>query len=415
MIARITPSRLAGCVRAPASKSAAHRAMICAALAEGETFIRCANTNADMEATLRCISALGARTERLADGVRILGGRFQKEAPADCGESGSTLRFLIPVAAALGCATDFQCAGRLPERPLDALRDALHAHGASLSPAGTNPVRVRGKLQPGRYVLPGNVSSQFVSGLLFALPLLSDESEIVIDGPLSSADYVEMTLQALAAFGICPERTETGFRIPADAAYRSPGEMRIEGDWSGAAFWLCAGVPVTGLLDNTAQGDRRVLDVLCRMGAEIRRDGDAFAACGCLQGTVIDADPIPDLVPPLAAAAVFAKGETRIINAARLRAKESNRLYTTTAALRSLGADIREEGDGLRICGGKPIPGGIADAYGDHRIAMAAAIAAVRAEGESVIRGAEAVNKSYPGFWRDLANLGGQVTLSEGE
>ncbi|MBQ3095532.1 MAG: 3-phosphoshikimate 1-carboxyvinyltransferase [Clostridia bacterium] len=415
MIARITPSRLSGCVRAPASKSAAHRAMICAALSAGETYIRCADTNADMEATLRCINALGARTERMADGVRIFGGSFENAAKADCGESGSTLRFLIPVAAALGCETAFHCAGRLPERPMDALRDALISHGATLSDAGANPVRVRGKLQPGRYVLPGNVSSQFVSGLLFALPLLDGESEIVIEGPLSSADYVEMTLRALAAFGIRTERTESGFRIPADAAYRSPGEMHIEGDWSGAAFWLCAGVPVTGLLGETAQGDRRVLDVLCRMGAEICREGAAFSAQGRLHGTVIDADPIPDLVPPLAAAAVFAQGETRIINAARLRAKESDRLFTTAAALRSLGADIREEGDGLLIHGGKPIPGGAADAYGDHRIAMAAAIAAVHAEGKSIIRGAESVNKSYPGFWRDLESLGGQVSLSEGE
>ncbi len=415
MIARIIPSRLAGCVRAPASKSAAHRAMICAALAVGETHIRCADTNADIEATLRCISALGARTERTAEGVRILGGSFANMAQADCGESGSTLRFLIPVAAAVGCETDFLCAGRLPERPMDALRDVLSAHGASMSDAGVNPVRIRGRLQPGRYNLPGNVSSQFVSGLLFALPLLSGESEIVIDGPLSSADYVEMTLQSLAAFGIRPERTENGFRIRSDMAYRSPGEICIEGDWSGAAFWLCSGIPVSGLLENTVQGDRRVLDVLCRMGAEIRCEGDAFSASGCLHGTVIDADPIPDLVPPLASAAVFAQGETRIVNAARLRAKESDRLFTTAAALRSLGADIREEGDGLLIRGGKPIPGGIADAYGDHRIAMAAAIAGVRAEGESIIRGAGAVNKTYPGFWRDLESLGGQVILSEGE
>ena len=415
MIARITPCPVLGCVRAPASKSAAHRAMICAALANGETDIRCADTNADIEATLRCITALGACTERSNDGVRIRGGSFKNSARADCGESGSTLRFLIPVAAALGCEMQFHCAGRLPERPMDALRDALSSHGAALSPAGANPVCVRGKLQPGRYVLPGNVSSQFVSGLLFALPLLDGESEIVIDGPLSSADYVEMTLRALADFGIRPERTENGFRIPADAVYRSPGEMRIEGDWSGAAFWLCAGVSVTGLLGDTAQGDRRVLDVLCRMGAEICREGDAFSARGLLHGTVIDADPIPDLVPPLAAAAVYAQGETRIVNAARLRAKESDRLYTTAAALRSLGADIREEGDSLIIQGGKPIPGGAADTYGDHRIAMAAAIAALRAEGESVIRGAEAVNKSYPGFWRNLESLGGQVTLSEGE
>lgn len=415
MIARITPSRLSGCVRAPASKSAAHRAMICAALAHGETQVFCSDSNADIEATYRCITALGAKAVRMTDGMRICGGNFAKTARTDCGESGSTLRFLIPVAAALGCETEFYCTGRLPERPMDALRDALCAHGADLSLAGENPVRVQGMLSPGRFTLPGNVSSQFVSGLLFALPLLDGESEIVIEGKLSSADYVEMTLQAQAAFGVYPERTKDGFRIPANAAYRSPGEMQVEGDWSGAAFWLCAGVPVKGLLKDTAQGDRRVLGVLAQMGAEITYDDGVFTAGKVQWGTVIDADPIPDLVPPLAAAAVFAKGETRIVNASRLRAKESDRLFTTAAALQSLGADIREDGDGLYIRGGKPIEGGIADSYGDHRIAMAAAIAALSAEGESVIRGAEAVHKSYPGFWRDLESLGGKVRLSEGE
>ena len=414
MIAHILPSALSGCVRAPASKSAAHRALICAALSEGETEILCPGSNADIEATLRCLTGISASCERTESGFVIRGGKAAGEAAVDCGESGSTRRFLIPVAAALGTQCDFYCAGRLPQRPLDGLRETLAANGVSLSAPGENPVRVRGGFGGSRFTLPGNISSQFVSGLLFALPLLPNGGEIRIEGPLSSANYVEMTLQALKQFGISVTRTPEGFSLPGGCRYKTPGRLSIEGDWSGAAFWLCAGQAVSGLSAHSAQGDRAILDVLARMGAEIDRTEDTVSARGALCGTVVDADPIPDLVPPIAAAAVHAAGETRIVNAARLRDKESDRLRTTAAALNALGARVEELPDGLIISGGKPLTGGTCDSCGDHRIAMAAAVGALRADGESHILGAECVAKSYPGFWRDLARLGGRVTLEEG-
>ena len=394
----ITPGRLSGSVRAPASKSAAHRALICAALADRPTRVRISALNRDIEATLACLAALGAQLENDGDGIQVTPiADAPVDALLDCGESGSTLRFLLPVACALGVRATVVGHGRLPQRPNAALTDALRAHGASID-NDLLPMRLSGPIAGGRWALPGDVSSQYVTGLLLALPLLVEDSEIVLTTKLASAAYVTMTLQALAAFGIEIIPTDTGWRVPGGQRYRSPGDLEVEGDWSAAAFWhganaLGAGIRVEGLKADSVQGDRAVLDLLGR--AEI------------------DAENVPDLVPILAAAAASLPQTTVITGAARLRLKESDRLATTAAMLRALGHGCEVTPDGLVIRGGRPAPcaEGVrtVDGANDHRIVMAAAVAAAFADAPVRITGAEAVEKSYPVFFRDYQALGGIV------
>ena len=393
----ITPSPLKGCVRVPASKSAAHRALICAALADGPTDSIINALNRDIEATAACLGALGAEIEATADGLRVSPiAHLPESATLDCGESGSTLRFLIPVAAALDARAAFTGRGRLPERPNAVLTDALRRHGATID-SDTLPMRVSGPVRGGRWALPGNVSSQYVTGLLFALPLLREDSDIVLTTRLESSAYVDMTLQALARFGVTVEAAEGGWRIPGRQRYRSPGRLEIEGDWSAAAFWLAADamggdIRVDGLREDTAQGDR--------------------AAAALLGRPEIDASGVPDLVPALAVAAAARQGRTVITGAARLRLKESDRLQTVAAMLRALGHGVTVTDDGLVIEGGAPAPcaGDVrtVDGANDHRIVMAAAVAAATADAPVRILGAQAVEKSYPDFFRDLKALGGQ-------
>ena len=390
MTQTIPKSHISGTIAAIASKSAAHRLFICAALAEASTKLVCRTTSRDMEATKACLAAM------------------ERGAALPCGESGSTLRFLLPVAAALGLETDFLMEGRLPDRPLAPLDEQLQAHGVTLSRPAREVLHVSGKLTPGDFVLPGNVSSQYISGLLFALPLLDGPSTLTVTGKVASAPYIAMTLDALARFGIRPEINGSVYTI-SPAVYRSPGKVRVEGDWSNAAFWLCAGalsgpVTVTGLDPDSLQGDRAVIDILRKFGAKTEQNGDSFTVSpGPLTAIDIDASAIPDLVPVLAVVAAAAEGTTRITNAGRLRIKESDRIQTVLAMLRQLGADAEETADGLIIHGGKALRGGTVDSANDHRIAMAAAVASTRCP--VTVEGAEAVKKSYPAFWTDLQSL----------
>lgn len=434
MIARITPGTLSGTVPAIASKSVAHRVIIAAALANGTTHVVCNTTCADIDATIRCLETLGARIERVEDGFRVHPIPKSQEhgilralagGTLDCGESGSTLRFMLPVACALGADATFTGARRLGERPLEPLDRELIAAGCELEGLGALPLTARGRLRPGRFELPGDVSSQFISGLMLACPLLGQPCEIRVTGRIESKPYVTLTLQALASFGVAVEvehafvsDTEvTCYRLDG-SPYRTPGEVSVEGDWSNAAFWLCAGamgtepITVTGLSLSSAQGDRTIMAALSRFGARMRRGtGSATAQPDHLSAFTLSAQDVPDLVPILAAVASVAQGRTIIQDCRRLRLKESDRLATTAGELTSLGARVRVAGDDLLIQGVEALSGGAVEAHNDHRIAMMAAIAATRCTGPVEIYGAEAVGKSYPLFFEHYRALGGHVEL----
>jgi len=415
---RISPAKLNGAVRAIPSKSQAHRALICAALADKPTSVECEGGSDDITATADCLSALGAKIglEQGVYSVSPLKRSASGVATLDCGESGSTFRFMLPIVGALGREASFILKGRLPERPLSPLYEELVRHGTELSPQGSVPFRASGRLAPGRYSLDAGVSSQFISGLLFALPLLGGDSELRLTGQAESFPYIELTLAMLEIFGVKTEFKDNVFYIPGAQTYCSPGRARVEGDWSNAAFWLSAGaigegsVTCTGLNLRSRQGDRAVMEILAKFGARIEvkeSDSTVTVSGGKLRGIEIDARDIPDLVPILAVVGARAEGKTVIRNAARLRTKESDRLAAVSAVLRALGANADETDDGLVIHGGKAFKGGQVSSCGDHRIVMAATIGATVCEGPVVIQGAQAVNKSYPGFFDDLRSLGG--------
>lgn len=402
---------IGGQIAAISSKSAAHRLLICAALAEKPTNIVCTDRSEDIDATVRCLNALGAKIDELPDGFLVRPIRkAATEATLDCGESGSTLRFLLPIAAAFGADATFVLHGRLPERPLSPLWELLSEKGIMLTRPSKNTLCLRGRLYPGSYPIAGNVSSQFITGLLFALPLLEGKSDIMLTSELESAAYVDLTLRALERFDIYPQPTEQGWRFPQNSTYSSPKIVIVEGDWSNAAFWLCAGaicrpMTVTGLSMASSQGDRQICDLLRRFGAEVEIEGDRITVRPApLHGIDIDASQIPDLVPPLALGAACAEGRSRIFGAERLKIKESDRLQSVFDAISALGGEIKMRPDGLDIVGGR-LHGGQIDSQNDHRIAMMAAIASTVCDGSLTLKGAQAVKKSYPRFWADFEKL----------
>ncbi len=401
MNVQLFPARLAGTVAAIPSKSDAHRALICAALADRPTrLLLSGEFSEDMRATGRCIAALGGTVCPAPGGAEVTPIRKVPAVPLlDCGESGSTLRFLLPVAAAICDGFSVVGQGRLPERPLEALCTAMEAGGCTFS-AHALPLSVSGRLTSGEYALPGNISSQYISGLLLAFPMLSHESRIRLITPLESRGYVAMTLSVMRRFGAAAERLADGFRCPG-GGYISPGTLEIEGDWSNAAFWLAAhslghALTITGLCDASAQPDRQA-------GVLVDALGD---------GAKVDVSECPDLLPILAVRAAYAGGETHFLHAARLRLKESDRLHAAAEGLALLGADVSEMPDALVVRGHGGLRGGCTvSSYGDHRMAMAWAIAALDADGPVTILGAEAVNKSYPAFWREYQRLGGKCNV----
>ena len=411
----VLPGERSGSLRICASKSQAHRLLICAALSEDETLLHCDGLSQDIQASIRCLCALGAEIQAEGDRLQVRPIRRipEGEAALYCRESGSTLRFLLPVAGALGAAGRFHREGRLAERPLAPLDRALREKGVSIWEEGEQ-LCFRGALQPGAYSLPGDVSSQYISGLLMALPRLPGESSLTVTGELESAGYVAMTEQALRLSGLRFARQGNSYRIPGGQTGRLPAELFVEGDYSNAAFFLAvgalssAGVTVRGLDPASAQGDREILTILRRMGAVVEQEGDAVTVRrGRLKALEIDAAPIPDLVPVLSVLAALAEGETHIRRAGRLRLKESDRLRSTAAMLEALGGQVEELPDGLVIQGRERLDGGTTDAWGDHRIAMAAAVAACGCRGAVTVVGAQAVDKSYPRFWADFDSLTG--------
>jgi len=403
MKAVIKPGPLGGTIKAIPSKSQAHRFLICAALAKNESRIICETSSRDIEATADCLRALGAEIE-YSEGVYTVKPikRPAQMAELDCGESGSTLRFLLPVVCALGCGARIKMHGRLPERPLSPLWEELERCGAELTRPEKDIIEVRGRLWENSFSIAANVSSQYISGLLFALAIMRG-GEVELLGDIESAGYIEMTIQALIDFGAHIELEEKTLRF-STPGLRSKGEMTVEGDWSNGAFWMAAGmlsggkIHCSGLDMGSAQGDAAVIEA-----SEAIMRGNA----------TIDARDIPDLVPVLAVLASVSPGTTRFINAGRLRLKESDRLRTVTEMLKALGGDIEETGDGLILRRVSMLKGGIVDAHGDHRIAMSAAVAAIASIGEVTVENAECVSKSYPAFWEDYALLGGRVRLEE--
>ena len=375
----IQPGRLTGCITAIPSKSQAHRLLICSAFADAPTTLRCPETNRDMEATADCLRALGAEITRTAEGYHIAPAReTPSEASLNCCESGSTLRFLLPVVGALGVNATIKMEGRLPQRPLSPLWEEMERMGCSLSRPTASTILCQGKLKPGTYTIAGNVSSQFITGLLLAFGLMDGPCTLNITQKLESAPYIDMTRAVLELF----------------PGHRSPGTITVEGDWSNGAFFLAAralgnSVTVLNLDPNSKQGDRAAAFWLPKLKSHC----------------TISAADIPDLVPILAVTAACNQGAI-FTDIQRLRLKESDRVASVIAMLEALGGKAEATEDTLTVHG-TGLRGGTVNSCNDHRIVMSAAIAATVCTEPVTILGAEAVNKSYPRFWEEYAHLGG--------
>ncbi|MBO7303147.1 MAG: 3-phosphoshikimate 1-carboxyvinyltransferase [Clostridia bacterium] len=410
----LSQSVTSGKIKAIASKSSAHRLLICAAFANSPTTVRCEDVNEDITATVDCLCALGASIERCEESFVVTPIKeIKRNASLPCNESGSTLRFMLPICASLGGSYTFLMNGRLPSRPLSPLKEVLEAHGATITKDSENTLTVSGVISGDTFEIAGDVSSQFITGLLFALSFMKKSSTLKITTKLESAPYIDITVDALSSFGINISKEENTFIIPENTGLCTPNTVETDGDWSNAAFPLALGVigkkpiSVSKLSEGSKQGDRAIVDILRSFGAKIECDGDIYTAHPSnLCGTDIDASQIPDLVPILATVATVAEGQTKIYSAARLRLKESDRLAAVSEVLSSLGANIYETDDGLIINGKPSLTGGCVDSFGDHRIAMSVAVASVVCNDKVTVTHAEAVNKSYPAFWRDLSSLG---------
>ena len=389
----IQPGILRGTVTAIPSKSQAHRMLICAAFADNPTTLICPETNQDIEATANCLNALGADIRRTEIGYYVSPVITIPDVTIlNCHESGSTLRFLLPIVGALGCDATFQMEGRLPQRPLSPLWEEMERMGCTLTRPTASALRCQGKLRSGKYEINGGVSSQFVTGLLYALSLMDGSRELTVTGKIESKPYIDMTLRAMEHFGI----NAWNYRFQGKTKYHSPGEVLVEGDWSNGAFFLAANamenpVTVENLSSDSPQGDRAVADWLPRLEDHC----------------VIPAGDIPDLVPILAVVAGAKKGAV-FTNIQRLRLKESDRVASVIAMLTALGGKAEATEDTLTVCGTGYV-GGTVNSCNDHRIAMAAAIAATACSNPVTIVGAECVKKSYPQFWNEYRHLGGHV------
>ena len=386
----LIPNKLQGAVSAIPSKSHVHRLLICAAFADQPTELICPDTNRDIEATADCLNALGAHILRTGDGYQVIPTkRIPETAVLNCCESGSTLRFMLPVACALGVDTTFLMEGRLPQRPLSPLWEEMERMGCRLSRPTDNTIRCQGRLHAGQYTIAGNVSSQFITGLLFAFTLMDGQSRLAVTENLESKPYIDMTVDALKLFGI-----ESKDFCVSGGKICSPGRIYTEGDWSNAAFFLAAkalgnNVIVTGLSPNSFQGDRMCVSLF-----------DALS-----EHATISAADIPDLVPILSVVASANRGAV-FTDIRRLRLKESDRVASVIAMLRALGGKAKATENTLTVfpC---QFQGGTVNACGDHRIAMSAAIAATISVAPVTIIGAECVSKSYPVFWEEYKRLGG--------
>ncbi len=405
---------LSGKLNIISSKSDIHRCIICAALADKPTTIKFFGLSKDIITTVECVKTLGAKAEFVDGSITIIPcdkNGIMQGLHLDCNESGSTARFLLPIASALCKNVTLIGRGRLPERPFSPLCDSLKTHGAVFS-SDKLPITVTQNTNSGgRYEIPGNISSQYISGLLLMLPLFDEGGEVVITTPLESKGYVDMTISTMKHFGIEIEKTENSYIVKPHQKYTSPEFIQAQGDWSSAAFWLCAdavgaNVELLGLDENCPQGDRKVVEILQKFGAKkINTKDGIIMEAGRLHGIEIDAEDIPDLVPVLSVVAAAAHGKTKIYGAKRLRLKESDRLETTRDFLTRLGAKVLVTDDGLEIEGVGKLDGGTVLGHNDHRIVMSAAICSLICRRQVIIEDAQAVEKSYTTFFADFDSL----------
>lgn len=414
---------LSGSVNAPVSKSDLHRLIIACSLSGSDTEICRCTLSEDIKATARVMEAIGASIHFEENRILVEGIKLQPDTNVlcDCSESGSTLRFLVPVLAALGQNATFTGHGRLAKRPMEPLLSELSAHGVEIHTpdnGDTLPLSIRGKLVGGDFTFSGDISSQYITGLMFALPLLAQDSRIILTSPLQSKGYVDMTLSVLERFGIKITPIQNGWEIAGKQQYRTPGILTAQGDWSNAAFWLCAGsicqganIMVNGIdYHHSLQGDKTVCDVLTQMGANLSIGSEQVEANHApLHAVTIDGSQIPDIIPILSVVAAVSQGETHIVNAGRLRIKESDRLHAMYECLTQIGADVTELADGLIIRGKSQLSGGTVDSFNDHRIAMSMAVASLVCKEPVIIRDPMCVTKSYPDFYEDFKALGGSV------
>ncbi len=407
----VTPAKLVGNITPPPSKSVAHRLIICASLCESKSVITNISFSKDIIATINAMRSLGAEIETTEDAVIVKGMRSKpKTATIDCCESGSTLRFLIPIAAALGVNSEFLGEGKLPQRPITPYLTELTANGIEFDYDNTMPFSISGQLKSGRYSLRGDISSQFITGLLFALPLLDGDSEIILTSELESKPYVDITIDALNTFGVSVEETENGYKVKGNQTYKAVDSLVCEADFSQAAFFYVANalgsdIEICGMNEKSSQGDKKIVEILDEIGY------NSIDRVSQLKPFEVSVKDIPDLVPILTVLACFCNGKSVIYDAKRLRIKESDRLKAISDCLVSMGADIEVFDDKLIINGAKKLKGATVDAYNDHRIAMSAAIAATIADGDVTIIGAECINKSYPDFFEDYNKLGGKANV----
>ena len=423
---KIKPGNLKGTIEIPPSKSYSHRAVIAAALAENGKKSKIDNLkfSVDITTTTDIMENWGAEIERFESALEIIG-NGGKVAPRDkyvqCNESGSTIRFLIPVGITSENELVFDGKGKLVDRPLDSYYKIFKEQGLKYEITGGKlPLTVNGKLKPGNYEIDGNISSQFITGLLYALALLEGDSKLIINKNLESKGYVDLTLEILKLAGIeIMNNDYKSFDIRGNQTYK-PFNYTVEGDYSQVAFWIVAGiisanrdneVKCLHVNKNSLQGDREIIEIVTRMGANLEIFDDyVIVKPSKTKGTVIDISQCPDIGPVLTVLAALSEGETRIINGERLRIKESDRITSIKTELNKLGGNVSEEGDSLIIQGVEGFRGGVTvNAWNDHRIAMSLAVASTRCEKEIILEEAESVRKSYPHFWDDFVKMGGEI------
>ena len=415
----INPKKIHGSINIPPSKSMAHRAIICAALCKGKSTISNIEYSDDIIATINAMRNLGARIDTDGDKLFIDGTEMYSKngGVIDCNESGSTLRFLVPISIAKNNEIKFIGKGNLGKRPLNIYYDIFNKQGIEYSyTKDVLNLDIKGELKGGIFEIPGDISSQFISGLLFTLPILKEDSKIIIKNNLESKGYIDLTLSMLRKYGIeIVNNDYKEFIIKGNQEYKTY-DYRVEGDYSQAAFYLCAdaignNVVSMDLDEDSLQGDKEIIDILRRMNCNIlNKDNGIKVECNDLKSTIIDASQCPDVIPVLTVVAALSEGETKILNAIRLRIKECDRLHAITSELNKLGANITELEDSMIIQGVKEFNGGEVDSFDDHRIAMALAIASTRCKEKVIIKNPKCVSKSYPSFWEDFKMLGGECS-----